>query len=275
MGSMFTRLSWAVLPLATGLLGGLTGCTKDAANPLGAGNPQTQVSLAMSLSRTASTVPLMKADGGGVVDSLRIDSVTVVVASIRFQTHIDTVKIDSLGDDHGLDDGDTQVQLKGPFLVRLRDSLTANFADQSIPAGTYDGVTLRIRKFSAAEHFEDSDDHNRHHGGHSDAGLSGSSVVVWGSVYKNGAWAPFVLALDLELQIRVRGNFVIPQAISSVSFALNFDIGSWFKDPDTGAFLDPTDSSNHIRDLFRKAVRAAFGSGHGGHDHDHDGHPDD
>jgi hypothetical protein len=165
--------------------------------------------------------------------------------------------------------------LKGPFIIRLRDSLTANFADQMIPAGTYDGVTFRIRKFSQAEHFEDSDDHEHHGGGHSDSGLAGSSLVVWGSEFQNGAWVPFTLHLDLELQIKVRGNFVVPTAISSVSFALNFDLGSWFRDPFTGTFLDPTDPSNHVRDLIRNAVRIAFGNGHGGHDHDHDGHPDD
>jgi hypothetical protein len=275
MHRTFIRSSWAVLPMAAALLGGLTGCAKDSGNPLGASNPQTQVSLALSLSRTGSVVPLRKVDVGGTVDSLKIDSVTVVVASIRFQSHIDTVTVDSLGDDHGLDGSDIKVILKGPFVIRLRDSLTANFADQTIPAGAYDGVTLRIRKFSESEHFEDSDDHDHHGGGHSDAGLSGSSVVVWGSVYKNGAWVPFTLNLDLELQIKIRGNFVIPEAVSSVSFALTFDIGPWFKDPDTGAFLDPTDPSNHIRERFTKAVTAAFGHGHGGHDHDHDGHPDD
>jgi hypothetical protein len=275
MHRMFRRSSWIFLPLAATLVGGFTGCMKDSVNPLGAGTPQTQVSLALSLSRTGAAVPMRKVDGGGVVDSLRIDSVTVVVASIRFQAHVDTAKVDSMGDDHGLDDSMTKLTLKGPFVIRLRDSLTADFADQMIPAGSYDGITFRIRKFSEAEHFEDSDEHDRHGGGHNDSGLSGSSIVAWGAVYKNGAWLPFTLNLDLDLQIRVRGNFEVPQAVSSVSFALNFDLGSWFRDPMTGVFLDPTDPSNHIHDLIKNAVRAAFGNGHGGHDHDHDGHPDD
>jgi|WetSurMetagenome_2_1015567.scaffolds.fasta_scaffold64551_3 hypothetical protein len=267
-----TRLLAAIFPAAAIFL---SGCSKDLGNPLAAGNPETRVSLALSLSKSGSGAPLQKAVNGGLVDSLRIDSVTVVVASIRFQNHIDSVRVDSLGDDHGTDNPENKLTLKGPFVIRLRDSLTADFADQSIPAGTYDGITLRIRRFPEAEHFEDSDEHDRHGHGHSNNGLSGSSVVIWGAAYKNNEWVPFMLAFDMELHIKIRGNFVVPAAVSSVAFALNFDLGSWFRDPNSGAFLDPSDSSNHVRELITKAVRNSFGHGRGGHDRDDDGHPDD
>jgi hypothetical protein len=51
-------------------------------------------------------------------------------------------------------------------------------------------------------------------------------------------------------------------------------MGLWFKDPHSGALLDPTDQSVSTRNLIKEAIKRSFESGRGGRDDDHDGHPD-
>jgi hypothetical protein len=125
------------------------------------------------------------------------------------------------------------------------------------------------------ESHENSDEH-RHKGWHSnDSSVTGASIMIWGAALKGGAWIPFKLASDMELEVKIRANFVVPVAISSVKFALNFNLGLWFRDPTTGQFLDPTDPSSHTRTLIRRAIQFAFGKARCGRDHNSDGHPDD
>jgi hypothetical protein len=143
-----------------------------------------------------------------------------------------------------------------------------------IPAGSYDGVTVKIRRLMVGERHEDSDDMNHPGWHHNDSSIVGSSIVIWGQALKNGTWTPFTLNLDLALTFRIKGDFVIPVAISSLNIAFNFDLSQWFKDPQTGMYLDPSDTSSFNRVMIVRAIRHALALTHGGCDRDHDGHPD-
>ena len=262
--------------VAAALLSIIGGCAKPGMNPVAPENAGVQVNATAIFSGMNSPIALGKISGLDAADSIRIDSLAVVVARIRLHSKIDSVDVDSSGDDHerGERDDDSSLTLRGPFIVRVRDTFSVDFASQVVPAGSYDGVTFRIRRLMRGERHEDSDD--RHHPGwhRSDSSVAGSSIVIWGRALKGGTWTPFTLNLDLELTVRIKGDFVVPVAVSSINIAFNFDLGIWFRDPQTGAFLDPTDTSSQNRELIVRAIRHALGVARGGCDRDHDGHPD-
>lgn len=265
----------AVVAIIVAFVVMMSGCAKSD-NPVTATGSGVTVSLLASFSKSAQGVPLLKGMGTDAADSIRIDSLVVVIAKIKFRVHVDSVAVDSTGDDeHGERDDDSTITFRGPFVLRIRDTLAIDFASQVLPAGAYDGVTFWIHRLKKGEKHEDSDE-RRHHGKHSnDSSVVGASIVVWGAALKGGVWTPFMLASDLELQIKIRGNFVVPEATGSVKFAFHFNLGLWFRDPFTGQFLDPSDPSSHRRDLIKRAIRFAFGQGHCGRDRNDDGHPDD
>ena len=251
------------------------GCMKSD-NPSAATGSGVPVSLAVSLSKGGGGFSLQKSSGETVVDSLRVDSVVVVVEKFRFLLHSDSMTVDPMGDDeHNGSEDDATITFRGPFVVRVRDTLAVDFASQVLPAGNYDGIAFVIHRLLAGENHEDSDDHDHHGAVHNDASIVGSSVVVWGAEKKNGEWLPFMLNIDLEAEFMIKGNFTVKEATGTVRIALNFDLALLFRDPTTGAFIDPLDSSGHANELIKRAIRAIFGHGHGGHDRHGDGHPDD
>lgn len=257
--------------IATMIAFGVNGCSQSDPVSL---NDNPAVNLAVSFSKSGSVTGLFKGFGTLAADSLRIDSAIVVFQRIKFESHIDSAAVDSTGKD--LDDGhEDNFMFKGPFVVHMRDTLAINFANQTLPAGTYDGIKFKIHRIQPNEHFEDSDDHNNHPRMRSDSLPMGSSIVVWGSVKKNSIWTPFMFKFDGEVEFKIKGSFTVSQSSSTVKIALNFNIGSWFKNPQTGALLDPTDTSNATRELIKRAIYLSFGKGKGGHDRNDDGHPDD
>jgi hypothetical protein len=249
------------------------GCKKsdNLVNPPLTSNPS--VNLSVSFTKAGSVNGLLKASGTIAADSLRIDSAIVVFARIKFESHVDTVMIDST--ENAQDDNqDMNVTFRGPFVVHIRDTVAIDFADQILPAGTYDGIKFKIHQLQHGENREDSDEHNGHPHHMNDSITDGSSIIVWGSVFKSGSWTPFTFKYNGELEFKLKGTFIVTTAVSSVNISLNFNMGLWFKDPHTGTLLDPTDQSGSMRNLFREAIRRAFESGRGGRDDNHDGHPD-
>lgn len=251
----------------------IVGCTKSE-GPV-TGNAGVPVSLAASFSKAGTGLPLMKTGGVAAVDSIRIDSAVVVLAEIEFRVHIDSTKIDSMGDESDGEKEEDELTFKGPFVIHVRDTLSINFADQVLPAGSYDGIKFKIHRLGYGEHHMDSDEHNGRSLSVNDSSSLGSSIVIWGSVKKDGSWTPFVFKFNGEVKFKIKGNFVVKEATGTVQIALNFNIASWLKNPFTGGVLDPTDTSSGNRELINRAIRSAFGHGRGGHDHNHDGHPDD
>jgi hypothetical protein len=251
------------------ILGMLSGCARN--NGVNGPMSSAPVNMAISFSQ-AGTPGLMKTSGGMSVDSLRIDSAVVVLARIKFESHIDSVIVDT-ADNHTEDlDMDANIVFKGPFVIHVRDTVGINFANEVLPAGTYTGIKLEIHRLMRGEPFEDSDDH-RTHSMPNDTTFSGSSITVWGAVLKNGAWVNFKYQLDASIEFKIKGTFTVPASTSNVNLALNINMGTWFTDPMTGALLDPTDASSMNAMLIRRAILSSFEHGRGGHDRG-DGHPD-
>lgn len=267
---MKSTFNWRVVAILTaGLLAGLfAGCAKSSVT--GPSSGVTPVSMAISFSK-AGTPGLMKSSGLTTADSLRIDSAVVIIARIKFVPHVDSVTADTVNG-HTQDlDSDQSIAFKGPFVIHVRDTVAFNFANQVLPQGTYDGIKFKIHRLMDGEQFEDSDEHN-HRPRTNDSSVVGSSITVWGAVLKNGVWTRFTFNFDGEVEFKIKGNFTVAASTSTVSIALNFNLGSWFTNPSTGALLDPTDPSN--RELIRHAIYESFGKGKGGHDRG-DGHPDE
>ncbi len=272
-----TTVPWACFIL---VLSTLVGCSKSTDNPVGAFvAPGSQVHLAMSFSRTASGISLGKTNGTTLADSIRIDSITVVVAKIHLHSTADSGAVgdedggrwhggDDLiaGDGHGHSSDSNDVTLNGPFIVHIRDTLSVNFANQTIPPGTYNDISFFIHRVQHGEEDYDSDDQRPVMIGGSDSSIIGSSVVIWGAVMKNGSWTPFTFRSDLELKVSIPGTFTVPQAISSATLAFNFNVSMLFRDPGTGMYLDPTDTSMMNHERIDAAIRAALGNGHCGND---------
>jgi hypothetical protein len=253
----------------------LAGCTKSQ-NPIGSNSGIQSVNMSVAFSKSGA-IGLSKSAGAFSVDSLRIDSAIVVFQRIKFESHIDSVMVDTTEDypGHESDDGHgDDLVFRGPFVVHVRDTTTINFAQHELPAGTYDGINFKIHRIGFGEGFEDSDDLNHHPKTRSDSSFMGSSIVVWGKVKKSGVWVPFTFRYNSELEFKLKGNFVVESATNSLNVVLRFDIGAWFRDPSSGALLDPTDLSPRNRSLIYRALRQSFQAGRGGHDHDGNGFPD-
>ncbi len=264
------NLSTARVLTAAVLVALFAGCAKDSVTAPPTGD--TPVSMAISFSKTGTT-GLMKTSGVTSADSLRIDSAVVVIARIKFISHIDSVIVDTTeGETQDLD-SDQSIAFRGPYVIHVRDTVAFNFADQVLPQGTYDGIKFKIHRLMNGEQYEDSDEHN-HRTRQRDSAFVGSSITVWGAVLKNGAWQSFTFNFNGEYEFKIKGTFTVAAATSTVNIALNFNMGSWFVNPMTGALLDPTDTSYLNREMFRMAIRNSFENGRGGHDRG-DGHPDD
>jgi len=249
----------------------ITGCVKDSTTgPATASAPMVNVAVSFSKS---GTVELAKGTGSLFTDSLHIDSAVVVFSRIKFLQHADTVSVDTGDAEHDSFDHDESIAFRGPFVVHVHDTVAIDFASHELPAGTYDGITFKIHRLKHGERHEDSDEHHHHTDLH-DSAIAGSSITVWGSVYKDGAWTPFTFMFDGEFEFKIKGDFTVPASASSVNIALNIDMGKWFRNIHDGSLLDPTDLSHENRALIRQAIRFSFGSCRGGHDRG-DGHPDD
>ncbi len=245
------------------------GCSEDtvATNP-----SSSSVDLSVGFSKLGTNTSLMRSFA---TDSLRIDSIIVVLQRIKFESHIDDAIADSTGKDSIDTDIDANYTFKGPFMVHVRDSMSVNFATHVLPAGTYTGIKFKIHTVKKGEYCEDSDSRNHRLSTISSDSLAGYSIAVWGSIRKNGVWVPFAFKSNIEVEYKLKGNFTIAGSTSTVAMALRFNTADWFKDRSSGVLLDPTDTTLLNRVAINQAIRASFDKGRGGRDGDHDGHPDD
>ncbi len=250
------------------LIGVTAGCSDDTV----ATNPATSpVNLSVGFSKIGTRTSLLKTSA---TDSLRIDSVVVVMKRIKFESHIDDVAVDSTGKDTVDNDIDANYMFKGPFLIHIRDSMTVNFALQTLPAGTYTGIKFKIHAVKKGEYCQNSDVYNHRSGIYNSDSLAGYSIAVWGSIVKNGVRTPFAFKSTVEVEYKMKGNFTLTGSTSSVTMALRFNTADWFVNLSTGAMLDPTDISSTNRALINQAIKKSFEKGRGGKDANNDGQPD-
>ncbi len=269
MKSWVNGTALMVLVMA-GLVALLGGCAKSSVT--GPSSGLTPVNMAISFS-TAGTPTLMKSTGIATADSIRIDSAVVVIARIKFESNVDTVKTDTVDGQTEDLDSDQSISFKGPFVIHVRDTVAFNFANQTLPAGTYNGIKFKIHRLMEGEPHEDSDDMN-HRPHTNDTSFTGSSITVWGAVLKSGVWTNFTFHFNGEVEFKIKGTFTVAASTSTVNLALNFNMGSWFVNPMNGTLLDPTDVTMMNQELIRMAIYQSFGKGKGGRDRG-DGHPDD
>lgn len=252
----------------------MVGCSQTG-NPV-SGSQEVPVSLSAAFSQSGTTSGSFSGLALNSADSLVIDSAIVVLARIKFESHLDSADVDSSESDslEVEEEDELNVKFRGPFVVHIRDMISVDFANETLPPGIYDRIKFKIHRLSPGERYEDSDEHNGNALWGGDLPY-GSSIVVWGSVLKGGVWTPFEFKFDTELEFQVRGNFVVEEEASSVNIAMNFDMTQWFVNPFNGSLLDPTDLSETTRELFLRAIKKAFGQGRCGRDDDEDGHPDE
>ncbi len=277
---LYAALAAAFLVLAGIVAPLFSGCTSaDTASPPPASTPVRMSALFTKSSGSG----IMKVSAGMGLDSLRIDSAVVVFSRIRFLQHADSVSLDTGESHHGHDGitagsddssrAESEVTLRGPFAVRIHDTVAIDFADQSIPPGAYNGISFKVHRLEAGESHEEADEHHRGMAV-ADSAVAGRSIIVWGAVKKDTGWQSFTLELNDELSFKIKGNFIVPAQTSVLTVALNVDIASWFRNPMNGTLLDPTDTSSENLALIRQAIAKAFGASKGGHDGG-DGHVDD
>jgi hypothetical protein len=197
------------------------------------------------------------------VDSIRIDSAIVVFARIQFESDIDTVTVDTTSSIPfiNINMNDTSLTFTGPFVVHVRDTVAINFASRTLPAGTYTGIKFDIGQLGPGQRFQDSDIFNHIRNSVNDTSATDYSIVVWGAVYKDSAWVPFEFKDNQNLEYKVRGTFTISSPTSAIDIALNFNMGTWFLDPMTGAILDPTSTSMRDIMMIDQAIASSFQQG--------------
>lgn len=251
------------------LLGCTIGCSSDDTV---APNPTTApVDLTVGFSKVVTRTSFLKTMA---VDSMKIDSVIVVLQKIKFESHIDDVIADSTGQDTTVNAAEANFTFKGPFMIHVRDSMTVNFANQTLPAGRYTGIKYKIHTFKKGEFHLDSDDRTNRKGWFNNDSMAGYSIAVWGTIKKDGAWIPFAFKTAVEVEYKLRGDFTISGSTSTITMALKFNTGDWFTNLTTGVMLDPTDTSTGNTVLIKQAIRKSFEKGRGGRDDNRDGNPD-
>ena len=263
-------------------ISGMEGCSSSDIPAAVA--PGTPVALSAVFSEAKTITSLSKDAGFAAVDSLIIDSAIVVFDRIKFESHVEsemdddtleTNDLDEVEDDSIETEHEFNVTLRGPFVVHVRDPLAISFADGVVPAGTYTAIKFKIHRLRAGEEHEDSDEHNGRSRTLIDPTGYEASIVVWGKVRKDGGWVSFTLKYNGEATHHIHGNFVVPEATNTISFALTFNTELWFRNRETGALLDPTDTSEPNQASIMQAIKHSFARGEGGRDDDRDGHPDD
>ncbi len=238
------------------------GCTKST-NPISAGSSG-DVTMSVAFSDNGSQIGMRKVGNITGATSIRIDSAIVVFARIKFESNIDAVQVDTSNGSTTItvNDSDSSVIFRGPFTVHVRDTSTIDFANQTLPAGTYNGISFFIHRMEPGEGFEDSDGFNhRDSTSNGDSAVTNYSIVVWGAVLKDSVWVPFEYKDNENIEFKVRGTFTIPTSTSSIDIALNFNMGSWFTNPFNGTAIDPTDQSFQNQLMIRHAIRLSLQDG--------------
>jgi hypothetical protein len=208
------------------------------------------------------------------IDSIKIDYAIIVLRWIQFKQNIDTVKEDSLWDDHDMNmyqrklkmmDDDPVIRFKGPFLVTLRNNEPTPIAVDSLPPGNYNGIKFKVHALVPYD--------LQRNPAIPDSFL-GKSIYVKGKIYQDGAWKDFVFSTGrVNTEFKIKGDFTITESDRNIPYVLVFDLTSWFIDPQTGRLLDPSVPGDQGK-IISNIVLSLKGKSRGGKDRNRDGRPD-
>jgi len=246
----------------------ISGCTKGT-------EPSETTAVPIELKavgETSGNITFAKAVGQ--VDSIKVDFAILVLRWIQFKQNIDTVKEDSLWDDHDMNmmrekmrrmDDDPTIRFKGPFFVTLRNNEPTRIAVDSLPPGNYNGIKFKVHAIVPYDlqvnpAVPDS--------------FLGKSIYVKGQIYQNGAWKDFVFTTGrVNTEFKIKGDFTITETDKNIPYVLVFDLTSWFIDLNTGRILDPSDPGDQGK-IIGNIVASLKNKARGGKDRNRDGRPD-
>lgn len=251
----------------------VVGCSSDLGT--GANGATRNVSFSVStvgsgtLAASASLESAPTAGGALVVsgnDTLKIDSVSMVLRSVVLARAADTSCAEAEHDDDG--DRDCALLGAGPLLVSLPlDTGTKQVFSVPVPKGAYTGMGLLVHRLSSDTTDTASVNFLKAH-----PELENASVRVVGTFDGQPVqWTgppTFVLVERFDPPVEVSDN-------SGVNFTMHVDVSRWFRNYD-GTLIDPntatTDQTEIIDHNIRMSVHA-FSDDHreGRDDHEHDG----
>jgi hypothetical protein len=169
--------------------------------------------------------------GDGSPDSVTVTSGLAMVRSLRFVAD-PTVAVDTIitASDEQRDLTDASVRFQGPYVL-LVTSGAQELGTVSVPAGDYGQLRFVLQKARSTDNL----------GGHTE--LTGSSVRVSGTIWREGRGTDFTFTTDYTSEIAVNGAFSIA-ASTGGDLAITFDASRWFRYG--RGWLDPMDPTNRL-----------------------------
>jgi hypothetical protein len=215
------------------------GCgVESGTNPI----PSVPVGLTVSFDFTAPTTTVPGDDVqrsndpglSGAPDSVTIASGLLMVRSVRFNSEaaseVDTIITAA---DENDDINDASVRFHGPYVLEV-DGNPLEIGEATVPVGAYQQVTFVLQKARSSDNMNGHDE------------LLGSSLVVTGKVWRDGAGQSFVFNTDVTSEVAIDGNYTLTESTDG-TLNLNFHIGQWFHNG--GHWLDPETPANRLRIL--------------------------
>ena len=244
-------------------------------------SPGTRVEMLMALSGLHT--PITGTVDAGLVDSIWVDSALIVFSWVKFENHTsddpDDVDIvegpnsayskqeDGDSDEHDDGMGSRNVFIRGPLGVIVRDTILINIGSGVLPPGLYSTIKMKIHRLTAWDDHESAGRiGGRVTGLESMLASTGSSIMAWGSMSKDGVWQSFVFTFDGNFHVRRHASVLATNATTVVPVAFRVDVRQWFVDPRTGMLLDPHDASLQTRNAFRHAIHLSMYTGNIDHE---------
>jgi hypothetical protein len=180
---------------------------------------------------------------GGAPDSVTIETGAVVIRSLRLGNGNASADTNITASDQTRDAEDANIRFKGPYMASVAPA-TTELGTESVVSGRYHAVVFVLEPASSGI------------AGHPE--LDGKSVVVSGSVWRNGQASHFTFSTDYSSEFVVYGQYEMA-AGSTCTGTLTFNPTRWFR---SGAgWLDPTTPGNQVTVLrnLRSNIRTSFG----------------
>lgn len=258
-----------ILCLVLGILI-ITGC-----NVAGDSSTTKQVSVNMQLATGASST-LNKASTNTMqaTDSVSLDNIKLLVRKLELESegeyHDDSDDSTEVQDEEGEyedDDEGEEFELRNKIFDLPLDGSKVSVSTQEVPSGTYDDVEFKIGPAEAGSGLEDSDLIE------GDADSLRYSMAISGT-YGDSAFT-FKTHKYFKIEMEINPPVEVSDSTDTVDIDLQIDPSGWFKDSETGDYLDPADpaSQDQIEANIARSFKAEYHRD--GEDEDHHDNGDD